>query len=203
MGRKGDGIHASFGEGCQPHMEKVKPESSRPIWLLLLRGLLKKGPGLCHGVAGSGYVFLLMYRLTRWLHSLTFHISIIFDPLRNKMYLNRAFKYAEFLFSDTFRSARTPDSPLSLYEGWSGSLFLFHPSLNAACQEPSASLPIFWTQTRRPFLSQKSSTDPPPNFCSHNNNLIVRAWFCDFVPSSPLGNTYSLHQRLSSHLSSL
>ena len=36
------------------------------------------------------------------------------------MYLNRAFKYAEFLFSDTFRSARTPDSPLSLYEGWSG-----------------------------------------------------------------------------------
>ena len=37
------------------------------------RGLLKKGPGLCHGVAGSGYVFLLMYRLTRWLHSfLTF-----------------------------------------------------------------------------------------------------------------------------------
>ena len=38
------------------------------------------------------------------------------------MYLNRAFKYAEFLFSDTFRSARTPDSPLSLYEGWSGAL---------------------------------------------------------------------------------
>ena len=28
------------------------------------KGLLKKGPGICHGVAGSGYVFLLMYRLT-------------------------------------------------------------------------------------------------------------------------------------------
>ena len=28
------------------------------------RGLLKKGPGICHGVAGSGYVFLLLYRLT-------------------------------------------------------------------------------------------------------------------------------------------
>ena len=41
------------------------------------------------------------------------------------MYLNRAFKYAEFLFSDTFRSARTPDSPLSLYEGWSGTLHLY------------------------------------------------------------------------------
>ena len=28
------------------------------------KGLLKKGPGICHGVAGSGYVFLLLYRLT-------------------------------------------------------------------------------------------------------------------------------------------
>jgi len=28
------------------------------------RGLLKKGPGICHGIAGSGYVFLLLYRLT-------------------------------------------------------------------------------------------------------------------------------------------
>ena len=29
------------------------------------RGLLKKGPGICHGVAGTGYVFLLLYRLTK------------------------------------------------------------------------------------------------------------------------------------------
>ena len=28
------------------------------------KGLLKKGPGICHGVGGSGYAFLLMYRLT-------------------------------------------------------------------------------------------------------------------------------------------
>ena len=26
------------------------------------KGLLKKGPGICHGVAGSGYVFLVLYR---------------------------------------------------------------------------------------------------------------------------------------------
>ena len=26
------------------------------------RGLLKKGPGICHGVAGSGYAFLVLYR---------------------------------------------------------------------------------------------------------------------------------------------
>ena len=28
------------------------------------KGLLKKGPGICHGVAGNGYVFLLLYRMT-------------------------------------------------------------------------------------------------------------------------------------------
>ena len=53
------------------------------------KGLLRKGPGLCHGVAGSGYVFLLMHRLTGDLS-----------------YLHRAIKFAEFLFSDQFRSAR-------------------------------------------------------------------------------------------------
>ena len=29
------------------------------------KGLLRKGPGICHGVAGTGYVFLLLYRLTK------------------------------------------------------------------------------------------------------------------------------------------
>ena len=28
------------------------------------KGLLYKGPGICHGLAGNGYVHLLMYRLT-------------------------------------------------------------------------------------------------------------------------------------------
>ena len=39
-------------------------------------GLLRKGPGICHGVAGSGYVHLLMYRLTG-----------------EHKYLNRAYKF--------------------------------------------------------------------------------------------------------------
>lgn len=29
------------------------------------RGLLKKGPGLCHGAAGNGYALLSVYRCTR------------------------------------------------------------------------------------------------------------------------------------------
>ena len=36
-------------------------EFGETVWQ---KGLLKKGPGICHGVAGSGYVFLLLYRLT-------------------------------------------------------------------------------------------------------------------------------------------
>lgn len=70
------------------------------------KGLLRKGPGICHGVAGSGYVFLLLYRLTG-------------DP----RHLHRTAKFAEFLTSSEFqREAKTPDRPLSLYEGLAGTV---------------------------------------------------------------------------------
>jgi len=67
------------------------------------KGLLKKGPGICHGIAGSGYVFLLLFRLT---------------GESNQLY--RAEKFGEFLFCEDFRQARVPDCPFSLYEGWAG-----------------------------------------------------------------------------------
>ncbi|XP_026461731.1 lanC-like protein 3 homolog [Ctenocephalides felis] len=70
------------------------------------KGLLRKGPGICHGVAGSGYVFLLLYRLTG-----------------DQKHLHRANKMAEFMRSEHFRAkARTPDSPYSLYEGTAGTV---------------------------------------------------------------------------------
>lgn len=69
------------------------------------KGLLKKGPGICHGVSGSGYVFLLLYRLTN-----------------DAQHLHRAVQFANFLFEDEFHSARTPDKPLSLYEGIAGTV---------------------------------------------------------------------------------
>ncbi|KAL1396665.1 hypothetical protein pipiens_010368 [Culex pipiens pipiens] len=69
-------------------------------------GLLYKGPGICHGVAGNGYAFLLMYRLTG-----------------EKRYLYRAGKFAEFLSAECFlANARTPDRPFSLYEGLAGTV---------------------------------------------------------------------------------
>ncbi|RMC06279.1 hypothetical protein DUI87_15710 [Hirundo rustica rustica] len=65
------------------------------------KGLLKKGPGICHGVAGSAYVFLLLYRLTG-----------------NSKYIYRAQRFAEFLFTEEFKSgSRALESVYSLYEG--------------------------------------------------------------------------------------
>lgn len=80
---------------------KCCEKSADLIWQ---KGLLKKGPGICHGVAGNGYVFLLMYRLTE-----------------NIKYLHRAITFAHFMESEEFkRNARTPDYPYSLYEGLAG-----------------------------------------------------------------------------------
>ena len=69
-------------------------------------GLLQKGPGICHGIAGSGYAFLALYRATR-----------------QTKHLYRAQQFAQFLFTKEFGdSARNPDCPYSLYEGWAGTL---------------------------------------------------------------------------------
>lgn len=70
------------------------------------KGLLKKGPGLCHGVAGNGYAFLLMYRITG-----------------DKRYLYQAMRFMQFLKDEQFKKfARTPDRPFSLYEGLAGTV---------------------------------------------------------------------------------
>ncbi|XP_011700738.1 PREDICTED: lanC-like protein 3 homolog [Wasmannia auropunctata] len=72
--------------------------------LVWRKGLLRKGPGICHGVAGNGYVFLLLYRL-----------------VGDKRYLYRAAKFADFMNLPQFQvDARIPDSPYSLYEGIAG-----------------------------------------------------------------------------------
>ncbi|XP_050101197.1 lanC-like protein 3 homolog [Anopheles aquasalis] len=82
-------------EGCR--------SCANSIWQ---RGLLRKGPGICHGVAGNGYAFLLMYRLTG-----------------EKQYLYRAAKFAEFLASNTCSAQLfAPDRPYSLYEGLAGAV---------------------------------------------------------------------------------
>ncbi|XP_053614192.1 lanC-like protein 3 [Plodia interpunctella] len=74
--------------------------------LVWQKGLLRKGPGICHGVAGNGYVFLLLHRLTG-----------------DEKYLIKAKLFADFMMSDDFlRDARLPDNPESLYEGTAGTV---------------------------------------------------------------------------------
>jgi len=87
------------------------------------KGLLRKGPGICHGVAGSGYVFLLLYRLTG-----------------DKRHLHRALQFAGFLSTQEFQhGARTPDCPYSLYEGLAGTACF----LSDLLQPENAEFPLF------------------------------------------------------------
>nr|CDS26702.1 WD repeat containing protein 68 [Hymenolepis microstoma] len=78
------------------------------------RGLLTKGCGLCHGSAGSGYALLSLYKHTG-----------------DMKYLQRAAAVALWC-ADYFNHAeRTPDRPLSLFEGLSGTIMflsdMMHP----------------------------------------------------------------------------
>jgi len=68
-------------------------------------GLLTKGPGLCHGVAGNGYALLAAYRVSR-------------DP----RWLHRAVVFGTCIGDDgVCARQRTPDNPFSLFEGLAGS----------------------------------------------------------------------------------
>ena len=73
--------------------------------LMWRKGLLRKGSEICHGVSENGYVFLLLYRLTQ-----------------DEKYLFRAKQFAKFMFSKEFKNAKVPDTPYSLFEGWSGTV---------------------------------------------------------------------------------
>jgi len=73
------------------------------IWT---RGLLKRGYGTCHGVAGNGYALLCMYQVTGELS-----------------WLWRALKFAEWCLSYGEHGCRTPDTPYSLFEGLAGTLY--------------------------------------------------------------------------------
>lgn len=69
-------------------------------------GLLRKGPGICHGVSGNGYVHLMLYRISS-----------------DSKHLYRAKRFAEFLRNETFiEESRTPDKPYSLFEGLAGTV---------------------------------------------------------------------------------
>ncbi|XP_054719830.1 LOW QUALITY PROTEIN: lanC-like protein 2 [Uloborus diversus] len=70
------------------------------------KGLLKKGYGICHGVAGNGYAQLRLFQVTK-----------------DEKYLYRAVKFAEWCFDYGKHGCRVPDRPLSLFEGFAGTVY--------------------------------------------------------------------------------
>ncbi|KAA3681201.1 uncharacterized protein DEA37_0007844 [Paragonimus westermani] len=106
--------------------ERYLTECYRCADVVWQRGLLKKGPGICHGVAGSGYVFLLMYRLTG-----------------RPLYLHRASNFAYFMQTDVFRQARRPDCPYSLFEGLAGTA-CFYADFANPCSAAFPFMDPFW-----------------------------------------------------------
>ncbi|KAF7633150.1 hypothetical protein Mgra_00007429 [Meloidogyne graminicola] len=116
IGKKEELIHWCHGATGVLHMllaahlifkdTKYLQSAIRCANLIWERGILCKGPGICHGVAGSGYAFLLLYRQTN-----------------ENEWLDKAKTFALIMMSEEFNNAaRTPDNPFSLFEGWAGSL---------------------------------------------------------------------------------
>ncbi|ESO83348.1 hypothetical protein LOTGIDRAFT_179770 [Lottia gigantea] len=100
--------HELFGE--KVYLQKAK-QCSEVIWL---RGLLKKGYGLCHGIAGNAYGFLSMYRTTG-----------------EEKHLYHAYMFATWCMEYGNHGCNTPDRPFSLFEGMAGTIYfladLLHP----------------------------------------------------------------------------
>ena len=52
--------HGVWGQQTDKYLQAAR-KAGELVWQ---RGLLKKGPGLCHGVAGNGYTFLHLYKVS-------------------------------------------------------------------------------------------------------------------------------------------
>ncbi|GFS00437.1 LanC-like protein 2 [Elysia marginata] len=78
-------------------------DCAKAVWK---RGLLQKGYGICHGTAGNAYTFLTMFKLTR-----------------EQRFLYYAVKFAEWCCDYGKHGCRTPDRPLSMFEGIAGTIY--------------------------------------------------------------------------------
>lgn len=70
------------------------------------RGVLTKGYSICHGIAGNALAILHLYQHTK-------------EPI----YLYRSYKLAEIVMDNRPHEFRTPDRPLSLFEGTAGVIY--------------------------------------------------------------------------------
>ncbi|KAL8428935.1 hypothetical protein ACSSS7_006889 [Eimeria intestinalis] len=84
------------------HDEVYKKAGERAAACTWRYGMLRKGPGLCHGVAGNGYALLRWYQLSR-----------------QQVWLERAVRFACEVNEDRQRQIKR-DHPYSLFEGHAG-----------------------------------------------------------------------------------
>lgn len=106
-----------------PEYLEAAAAAAEVVWQ---RGLLTKGLGLCHGVAGNGYAFLTLHRATddpRWHHA--------------------ALSFARFMLTEEGRALHdVPDRPHSLFEGLAGAaVYLDHVLHPAISWFPGLELP--------------------------------------------------------------
>ena len=93
------------------HRSLLSSHIKRALNCIWERGLLKKGVGLCHGISGNAFVFLMAWRI-----------------LGDDSYLHMAQQFADFGLEHypEFK----PDHPFSLFEGTGALLLLCHQLLN-------------------------------------------------------------------------
>jgi len=97
--------HQEWGHSTDKYLLAAR-KAGDLVWQ---RGLIKKGPGLCHGVAGNGYAFLHLYQVTG-----------------EDAWLYRAAMYGEWLTELNRPDQNIPDRPLSLFEGIAGAVHFLH-----------------------------------------------------------------------------
>ena len=102
--------------------------------VLCRRGLLRKGVGLCHGIAGNAYCFLSLYRGRKLEQTRTreqqqnqhHNLQTNTSSTKSVEWLQWANHFASFAV-DHFNDLKwIPDHPYSLYEGAAGLIMLLH-----------------------------------------------------------------------------
>ena len=91
-------------------------ECGEVIWY---RGLLQKGPGLCHGITGNAYFLLSIYRFTKdekWLDRALIFARLSFNPKVSEITKSRRLGR---------KVKGVPDEPYSLMEGSAGDIVFY------------------------------------------------------------------------------
>ena len=112
-----------FAENAQRHLADAKQITENVI---LSKGLLRKGVGLCHGISGNAYCFLSLHNAEskKDVERNTAHTpkKRMHEP--NK-WLRYAYVFANYALDHMDELELNPDRPFSLFEGLAGLICLF------------------------------------------------------------------------------